>query len=149
MKPDKFGFDKKIKALEKAKYDLPNDLAQAGQLYFQQNFKKQQWDGKKWENVQRRIPGTDAYKYPKNKGLSRRKKPILVGDGILKQSLQNSVRFKSYKKITWGNDVSYSKYLNFGTDKMPQRQFMGINKEFIALMKKKINFAFKKVVTAK
>ena len=133
MKPDKFNFHKKIEALKKEKVDLPNDLAQSGQVYFQRNFNKQQWDGQAWK--------------PRIKNKSR--KPLLVQTGRLRQSLQNSIRSKSYNKIVWGNDVSYAKYLNFGTNKMVARQFMGINKEFISLMKRKINLSFNKVMFAK
>ncbi len=133
MKPDKFNFHKKIEALKKAKVDLPNDLAQSGQVYFQRNFNKQQWDGKAWK--------------PRIKNKSR--KPLLVNTGRLRQSLQNSIRSKSYNKIVWGNDVSYAKYLNFGTSKMVARQFMGINKEFVQLMKRKINISFNKVMFTK
>lgn len=133
MKADKFNFHKKIQALQKAKVDLPNDLAQTGQVYFQRNFNKQQWDGRPWAP---RINNTSN-------------KPLLVKTGKLRQSLQNSVRSKDYKKIVWGTDISYAKYLNFGTDKMVAREFLGGSKELISIMKRKINLAFNKVAFAK
>lgn len=135
MRSDKFNFHKKIEALQKAKHHLPNDLAQAGQLYFQQNFNKQQWDGVAWK------PRKD----------NKSPKPLLVKTGILKQAMQRTIVSKDYKKIVWGVDknVDYAKYLNFGTPKMVARQFMGIDKKFISLMKRKINLAFNKVMFAK
>ena len=147
MKPDKFNFHKKIEALKRAKVDLPNDLAQSGQVYFQRNFNKQQWDGKKWDNVQRRIPGTKAYKYAKP--TSNRVKPIGVLSGKLKQAMQNTVREKTYKKIVWGVDLTYAKYFNFGTNKMASRKIMGGSKEMVSLMKRKINLSFNKVMFTK
>lgn len=136
MTNDKFGFAKKIQELKAMRYDLPKDIAAAGQLYFQRNFDKQQWDGVKWEP---RI-------YAQKKDVQ---KPLLVDTGKLRQSLQNSVREADDKKITWGTDVPYAKYLNYGTDKMVAREFIGGSKEFHDKMKQKIKTAYDKVMHAK
>lgn len=144
---NKWGFDKKIAALKAAKSDLPKDLSNAGQLYFQKNFDKQQWDGKQWQDVQRREPGTKAYKYAKG---NQRNKPILVRTGKLRQALQKTKVSADYKKIVWGvMGVPYAQYLNEGTGKMTKRQFIGGSKEFKDKMKSKINYFFNKVMTSK
>lgn len=136
MADDKFGFGKMIKRLHEAKSTLPNALAHAGQLFFQQNFDKAKWDGVPWKP---RVSETR-----KSKG-----KHLLVRTGNLRQSLQNSIRSVSWEKIVWGTDVPYAKYLNFGTDKMVAREFMGENKELKEKLLSKIKFAFDKIMLNK
>ena len=136
MSDDKFNFGKMTQRLQEAKYSLPSALAQAGQMFFQRNFDKQKWDGTKWA---KRKKETKA-----SKG-----KPLLVNTGKLRQAMQNTVRDFNWHQITWAVDsatVDYAKYLNFGTDKMVARQFMGTSKELNGVFKDKIKKAFDRVM---
>ena len=72
---DKFNFSRVIANVEKTKRELPIILAKATQSEFVKNFTNQGFAGQKWLIPNRRIAGTDEYKYPKTKGLSRRTKP--------------------------------------------------------------------------
>lgn len=124
----KFGFDKILRNLDGAKRTLPIQLANEARVYFTNTFKVGGFDGKKWKEVQRRIPGTNAYKYPKKKGLSRRTKPILVQYGLLRRATSMSVRTKNFKKISLVVDLKYAANHNDGIT-VPKRQFMGRSKE--------------------
>lgn len=139
MEDDKFKFGKMIKALQDAKFTLPSKLAQTGQLYFQKNFDRQQWDGVKWEKRK------NEFTYQNHKKV-KNTKHLLVKTGALRQSLQDSVREMSYEKIVWGTDIPYAKYQNFGTDTIPQREFMGESKELNAKLKDKITKAFDRII---
>ena len=146
MSDDKFNFGKMIQRLQEAKYSLPSALAQAGQLFFQRNFDKQKWDGVRWEK--RNYKNTKAGKYYADK-MEAAGKPILVASGKLRQAIQNTVRDFNWHQITWAVDsatVDYAKYLNFGTDKMVARQFMGTSKELNGVFKDKIKKAFDRVM---
>lgn len=97
---------------------LPNQA----QNYFLSSFKKQGFDGQPWKQVQRRDPDTNAYKYPKKKGLRRRTSPILVGAGyrIRGGTLRRAVSNMARTTQTRGNgfrmiiDLPYAKIHNEG-----------------------------------
>lgn len=134
---DKFGFRAKLIALQQVKIDLPNVLAQSGQRFFQQEFQKSEWNGQPWK------PRKTITK--KNKG-----KHLLVASGKLKQSLQNTVVNKDFKSIVWGvKSLDYAKYQNYGTANIPARKFLGGSPKLTALLKKKIEFQFNKILHAK
>lgn len=124
---DKFNFSEVLKKSEQLKNELPILLANQAQVYFTESFTNQSWDGKEWKEVQRRIEGTPEYKYPKYKGLSRRTTPILVRTGNLRRAVSNSVRtgHVSFDEIKLVVPIEYASYLNKGTDKMVQREFIG------------------------
>lgn len=103
-----FKFDRVLQNMEQLKRELPPVLANQAQNYFVQAFTAQGLGGKKWKEVQRRIPGTKAYKYPKNKGLSRRTKPILVETGKLRRAVSNSIRQAQFDKIRLVVDLPYA-----------------------------------------
>jgi len=135
-----FTIQQKIAALQRLKVDLPKAIAESGQLYFQKNFDKQQWDGKPWAPRKKETKKTIG-------------KHILVGTGALRQSLQNSIIRYDWKSVEWGvNPLSkkdgriYAGYLNYGTDKMPAREFIGgskeLNKRIISLIKREFNKVF-------
>jgi hypothetical protein len=58
---------------------------------FKDNFQTESFFGRKWKEVQRRIPGTRAYKYPKRK-RARRTRKILTDTGDLGRSIKKTNR---------------------------------------------------------
>ena len=60
-------------------------LATCAQQHYLGAFASKGWEGAHWAAVQRQQQGTNAYKYPKNRGLSRRTAPILQGSGLLQR----------------------------------------------------------------
>ncbi len=129
---DKFRFDKMISKLHEAKANLPRVLAESGQNYFAKNFDKQQWNGTAWEPRMRETKRSAG-------------KAILVNTGFLRSRMQDTIWSYDYHEIVWQTGVPYAKYLNYGTDKMVARKFMGGDKEFLHLMKARIVFEFNKV----
>lgn len=132
---NKFHFDRVIANMEQVKMELPVRLAKQAENYFLGGWKKQGFDGEKWPEVQRRIPGTNAWKYPKNKGLSRRTKPIMVGTGDTRRKVSNSMRDATWERIRLIVDSGYAKFLNegrfpfmFQTDELKKMQLGLINK---------------------
>lgn len=104
------------KRLAQTKRELPIRLAKQAENHFTDAFSKGRLDDKVWSNVNRRIPGTKEFKY-KIKGISqqaKRSNPILVGNGILRGRVSNSI-----KEASWGNiklvvDLPYAKIHNEG-----------------------------------
>lgn len=126
---NKFNFDQVKANLERTKRELPVVLAKQAENYFVRSWKLQAWDGKLWPEVQRRIPGTYAYKYPKNKGLSRRTKPIMVGSAALRRATSNSMREATWNLIRLQVDLPYAAVHNEGQNNMPKRQYIGQTRE--------------------
>ena len=97
-----------------------------------------------WQEVQRRKSGTKAYKYPKNKGLSRRTSNILVRTGRLRKGIRGQILSKNVGIIM--NTVPYAGYNNYGTKSIPKRKFIGhsstLNKKMINLIINNKNKAF-------
>lgn len=129
----RLNFDKLKKNIEILKRELPVRLANTAQNYFLQSFQKQGWEGKKWEEVQRRISGTNAYKYPKKKDLGRRRRPILIGKGStqLRRAVANSARtgVTQWPIVRMIVGLPYAKRHNEGLKGMPKRKFFGDSKE--------------------
>lgn len=143
---DKFEFDRTIAKLQEVKYDLPIKLAVLAQKYFVHAFYEQAFDGVKWQEVQRRIAGTDAYKYPKDRDLARRKRGILIGKSRdLIDSIRHSIREVNWERIVLGTDVPYAVYHNEGTATIPKRQFIGDSKELRDKIDREIKGALKHV----
>lgn len=143
----KFNFQKVINNITQVKRELPVLLANDAQRYFLGAFKSQGWNGGKWAEVERRKPDTNAYKYPKGKGLSRQTKPILQGTGRLRRevSLMAGNAQISYSRFNFkvtlridNNIVPYASYLNDGTDNMPQRKFMGDSPALRGILRNRI-----------
>ena len=91
----------------------------------QDNFRKQGFDDfsvNKWQEVQRRIPGTKAYKYPKQRDLGRRTRRINNKTGLL----QGSIRVTSavFNRIAVGTNVPYAEYVN------RKRKYLGRSRRF-------------------
>jgi hypothetical protein len=136
--------------IEDVKSTLPTQLGAQAVNFFVRSWDKQGFDDggvKQWAEVNRRIKGTAEYKYPKTKGLSRRTKPILVQTGQTRRAVSASLRTATFQKVELIVPVPYAEYLNEGTDKMPQRQFMGHSKTLqnlqVAEIEKQVNKAFK------
>jgi hypothetical protein len=145
---DKFNFGKVLERIQTMKSELPTLLANQAQRFFVSSFESQGWTDSglnNWKEVQRRIEGTPEWKYPKNKGLSRRTSPILIRTGTLRRAVSNSIRQVSFEKISLRIDsdspnssdetgkaiipLNYAKYLNEGTDKIAKRKFFGDSQE--------------------
>lgn len=134
----KFNIAGKIAKLEAAKVELPRLIAEAGQAYFQLNFRKQQWDGTPWE------PRADnAY------GRKMAGHLLLVGkSGDLRRAMQNTILNFNWDKIIWAvKDVSYAKYINQGTENMPARQIIGIDEGLLRVVDKKVSSEFNKIMS--
>jgi phage gpG-like protein len=109
--------------------------------HFVNSFKKQSWDGDKWQEVQRRIKGTKAYNYPKKKGLKRRTRPILVGRGSLRRAVNSSLKSVTPNRVRFEVDLPYAAIHNEGLrmargGMMPKRQFIGLTEELNKTNKK-------------
>lgn len=122
---------------------LAGSISLLAEKHFRANFLNQGFDGKKWQNVQRRIKPT---KRDIRTGASTR--AILYGKkaGVLSKSIYGRVR--SWDKIVIGTTVPYAKYHNEGTEKIPQRKFIGdseiLNKKIVNLITSQINKIFLK-----
>jgi len=143
---DKFNFDDIKEKLIKSNREIMVELSNLSQNYFLSSWKKQGFNGEAWKDVQRREPGTKAYKYPKKKGLQRRTQPILIGSGFktrggtLRRAVSNMARTAeiSTNRSRMVVDVPYAGYLNEGTDKMVARKFVGQTQELTDKQQKAI-----------
>lgn len=144
---DKFNFDQVKQKLIQSRREMLVLLSNQAQNYFANSFKTGSFGGKKWKEVQRRTPGTAAYKYPKTKGLQRRTSPILVGAGygVRGGTLQRQVSMMartaaiSSDKLRMVVDSEYGGYHNDGTGKTVKRQFVGQTPELTVMQTKTIN----------
>ena len=137
--------------------DVPLKVGNKVAELFKKNFRTESFFGKKWKQVQRRIPGTKPYKAAgyKIKGSrhpSWRTSPILTISG----DLGRSIRYKVEKgtAIVY-SDLEYSSAHNDGTTTagrnhsttIPQRQFIGdhaeVDKAVKATITKSMNDLFK------
>lgn len=128
---NKFKIDQIIKNAAVIKTKVPPLLANQARNFFLKSFKDSAWQDsgtQKWKEVQRRIAGTNAYKYPKKKQLSRRTSPILVRTGKLRRAVRNSVRLQTFERIELVVPLKYAAVHNEGEGNMPQRKFMGDSK---------------------
>lgn len=138
--------------MQRLKEELPQKLANQAKNFFTDSFNKQGWEDnglETWQTPKRRIPGTQEYKYPKNKGLGRRTSATLVRSGRLRRAVNNSIREVSFDSTKLIVDVPYAEYQNYGTDKIPARKFMGNSKALIRKQKDLIIEAMKNVVKLK
>lgn len=130
---NKFKLDEKLKKFEQLKKVLPMEIAVEAKNFMQDNFRKQGFDDggvKKWKEVQRRIPGTKSYKYPKFEDLGRRTKRILNKTGLLQGSIR--VAQATYTRIVIATYVPYAKYVN------DKRKFLGRSRSFERSLHKKL-----------
>lgn len=117
----KFGFDKVLKNLQMVERQLPKVVANDAKLYFLNAFRLEAWDGKPWALPQRR---------KRKARRSRDTYPTLIQSGTLRRAVSNSLKQATMEVIRFDvTDVTYAGYNNFGTQRNPQRQFMGQTKE--------------------
>jgi len=152
MAQNPFKFGVIIKRYDSVALDMVREIAMAHKNHFLQTFKNQAWDGKQWQEVNRRIPGTKEYEYPKKKGLKRRTRPILVGKGQLRRQVNSSIKLMNRSRIIFMVDLPYAAVHNEGGTirggkKLAKRQFMGQNKQTDKLtkdiIKKYVNKTFR------
>ena len=152
---DKFNLAEISKKLAATKQELLIQLSVQAQNYFAKSFKNQGFDGNQWEEVKRRKPEENAYKYPKGKGLQRRTQPILTGAGYKQRggALRKAVATMSTTAVFRGNQIvmnvnlPYAKIHNEGLQgkafgkypfTMPKRKFVGQTNELTEMQRKKI-----------
>jgi len=163
----KFNFEEVIKRLQAAERETLVLLSNQAQNYFLSSFKNQGFDGKPWQEVQRRNSGKDprtgkqypAYLYPKTKGLQRRTSPILVGAGfkIRGGTLRRAVSSMAdtaqittsggggTSKLRMVVDLDYAKYNNEGGGHLPKRQFVGQTAQLTEMQLAKIKEITKRI----
>lgn len=125
--------------LEATKRILPVKLAKLTENHFTQAFALGRLDDKIWPEVNRRKPGTNEYKYPKLRGLSRRTSPILVRTGNLRRKTSKSISNATWAEIKLINDAHYAKAQNEGTDTIPARPYMVQTDNLTKLQKAEID----------
>jgi hypothetical protein len=142
MAESKFNFGAVKANVDRVTRELPLILANDAKNEFLKNFADQGFDGKSWEEVQRRIPGTGPYKYPLTKDLGRHTRNILQGPGSgrLRVAVANMVDTghpidRGYLLIVKNE---YAIYHNEGAEHLPQRRFVGDTPALKALLKDKI-----------
>ena len=111
---NKFKLSEVKSRFESFKKAVPKVLAVETKNQFLDNFRNEGYDGKKWQEVKRRIPGTPEYEYPKNKGTQRRTKKILSGTGKLKNSIHIVEATFDKVLIATGSEAPYAQIQNEG-----------------------------------
>ena len=125
--------------------DLPKKLGNIAVRMFEDNFQSEGFFGRKWQEVQRRIPGTKSYNYLAKKNPADTKRKILSGHppGNLGQSIKYTPH-DGY--VVVHSDLKYAEAHNEGTNnagrahntRIPKRQFMGEDPKLTAAIEKKI-----------
>ena len=126
--------------------------------WFKKNFQNQAWGRVKWKEVQRRQPGSKAYKYNAKHHPARTTRKILTGDtGDLGRSIE--IREAKNGSVTiwtnpsaFGSKEPYGRVHNEGLRAgrgrgftMPRRQFMGEDPELDALIISKLEEKLKQI----
>lgn len=133
-------------------------LSNQAQNYFLASFKNQGLrSAGDWKEVQRRTPGTRAYKYPKNKGLQRRTSPILTGagyrvrGGTLRRAVSAMARTADINdaRLRMIVDLPYANIINEGGKNMPKREYVAQTDELTRMQRGKIEKIFKGVWNTK
>lgn len=111
MTPKEFTANMKRKE-EDMRRELPKELAETARDYFVDSFDKQGWENQPWDARKDDNPW-----------------PILVKSGNLKRSVEDSINKAEWSEIVLTSDTEYGSYHNDGTDRLPQREFMGESQE--------------------
>lgn len=133
-------FDEALRNLKSVEMRVPGLLARQAQDYFTNSFRKSRLGEEyKWPEVQRRIAGTKAYKYPpKGSRLTAwRHNPILVGNAVLMKKVASSIREVSWRRIRLVVDgLEYAEIHNEGgyagrghKARIPKRSYMKQTRE--------------------
>ena len=116
-----------IKIQQQLSRDLPKKVGNLAVRLFKQNFQRESFFGKAWQEVKRRLN-------PKTKGAASRRRILTGPTGNLGRSIQFTPRDGS---VLVFSDLPYSSAHNEGTNnagrshstRIPQRQFMGDDQE--------------------
>ena len=125
---------------------------------FKENFEKESFDGKQWQDVKRRDPNSPWYGHSGQTGKksnSRKSAKILSGET---GELKNAITWRNEgNRVIISNDKPYAKVHNEGgTAKiygkksftMPRRQFIGATPKLIDNIIDKINRDLTKITTS-
>jgi phage gpG-like protein len=140
---------RKASSFQEFKANIPQQIGVMAQRFYSSSFQKQGFTDttfQPWQEVKRRIPNTNAYKYPKKKGLQRRQRAILVGTGRLQKSVASSLRSATFDRIEFGVPEVYARRHNEGIKKMPKRKFIGYSFTLMKVLRKKIQDEMAKVL---
>lgn len=110
----KFNISEVKKRLELTKRVIPIKIANLTQNHFVSHFTNESFESDKWKMPNRKIAGTNEYKYPKLKGLGRRTSKILVRSGALRRATSNSIRNATWQRIELINGLKYAYVQNNG-----------------------------------
>lgn len=150
MPDNNFNFKNIVAKFNANKVDLPLKLSKVAHDYFLSSMTKSMWNGERYVEVKRRMPGTPEYNYPKDRDLPRRTRAPLLGKSRnLFKSIVNSQRKATWEEVRLGSDVPYAQYQNEGTENIPQRKFMGHSEQLDKLHKQEIKKNFDKVFKLK
>lgn len=116
--------------------DLPVKLGNLAVRMFKENFQKEGFFGRAWQEVKRRLK-------PRHPEKAAARRPILTGTGNLGRSIQFTPRDGS---VVIHSDLPYSSAHNEGTNnagrnhnvRIPQRQFIGEDPKLTKAIEKKI-----------
>ena len=134
-------------------HDLPIKVGNLAVRLFERNFQREGFFGRRWREVQRRIPGTQVYKAVAKRHPKDHERKILTGrNGNLGRSIQADPHEGS---VTIHSDLDYAAAHNEGTRtagrshnvRIPKRQFIGdspeLEKAVEELVAKEIDKLFK------
>lgn len=139
----KFGLDRVVRAMEQVKRDLPVQLANDTKNFFAASWRRGGWEDngvQKWAEPKRK-----SYKGRSPKAHRASTRATLVKSGRLRRAVQDSVRQATMDEVRLVVDVPYAAYHNEGTDKLPQRQFMGDSAALRKIQRKRINTVVDKI----
>ena len=150
MTPEQFGKEiGRLKDEFKELFDKygPTIAGKTAVSYFKKNFQNEAWGRVKWTEVQRRTPGTAAFRTAARNHPARTTRKILTGDT---GDLGRSIEVKAVSKgqvVVWTAPSAFTSKepygrvhndgLRAGRGKgfiMPKRQFMGESEELNALI---------------
>ena len=124
--------------------DAPEYAGNIAVEKFKENFDKEGFFGNGWKEVQRRIPDTKNYKSVVNRHPADTKRKILTGRT---GNLRNSINYRTEPGVAVVySDTPYGIYHNDGTDKLPQRQFIGENPELNKAIMDKLENELDKII---
>lgn len=115
------------------KLGMAKEIGNVAVNHFKDSFRNQGFDDMHVE----------PWKQRKNKDKRKGKRAILINTGRLRRSFSVSY---STQKITVINDTPYSTYHNYGTNKLPQRRFMGPSRDLSKKIEATITRILKKAL---
>lgn len=127
MMKNKLSFDSVIAKFKLAKIQLPQMLSNDGQKFYLDNFNKQGFQDSTFT----------PWRPRKNRSNTR---VLLVKTGALRRAVSQSKYQATFDKITWRvGGLKYAVFHNTGTDRLPQRKFLGDSYALRLLLKRKID----------